>query len=81
MQWEQIIAASVTGLLAFLGVIWQSRKTRRINTDEHSETAVKLDRIEKKVDSTAERVETVSDRLDDHVVLHRMTTRKPWWRK
>lgn len=81
MQWEQIIAASVTGLLAFLGVIWQSRKTRRINTDEHSETALKLDRIEKKVDSTAERVETVSDRLDDHVVLHRMTTRKPWWRK
>ena len=81
MQWEQIIAASVTGLLAFLGVIWQSRKTRRINTDEHSETAVKLDRIEKKVDSTAERVETVSERLDDHVVLHRMTTRKPWWRK
>ena len=81
MQWEQIIAACVTGLLAFLGVIWQSRKTRRINTDEHSETAVKLDRIEKKVDSTAERVETVSDRLDDHVVLHRMTTRKPWWRK
>ena len=81
MQWEQIIAACVTGLLAFLGVIWQSRKTRRINTGEHSETAVKLDRIEKKVDSTAERVETVSDRLDDHVVLHSMTTRKPWWRK
>ena len=81
MQWEQIIAASVTGLLAFSGVIWQSRKTRRINTDEHSETAVKLDRIEKKVDSTAERVETVSDRLDDHVVLHGMTSRKQWWRK
>ena len=81
MQWEQIIAASVTGLLAFLGVIWQSRKTRRINTGEHSETALKLDLIEQKVDSTAERVETVSDRLDDHVVLHRMTTRKPWWRK
>ena len=81
MQWEQIIAAAVTGLLAFVGVIWQSRKTRRINTDEHSETAVKLDRIEKKVDSTAERVETVSDRLDDHVVLHGMTSRKQWWRK
>ena len=81
MEWEPIIAASVTGLLAFLGVIWQSRKTRRINTDEHSENALKLDRIEKKVDDTAQRVETVSDRLDDHIVLHRMTTRKPWWRK
>ncbi len=81
MEWEPIIAASVTGLLAFAGIIWQSRKTRRINTDEHSENAVKLDRIEKKVDDTAARVETVSDRLDDHIVLHRMTTRKPWWRK
>ena len=81
MQWEQIIAASVTGLLAFAGVIWQSRKTRRINTDEHSENSRKLDRIEEKVDQTAERVETVSDRLDDHIVLHRMTTRTPWWRK
>lgn len=81
MEWEPIIAASVTGLLAFAGVIWQSRKTRRINTDEHSENSRKLDRIEKKVDDTAQRVETVSDRLDDHIVLHRMTTRKPWWRK
>jgi outer membrane murein-binding lipoprotein Lpp len=81
MQWEQIIAASVTGLLAFAGVIWQSRKTRRINTDEHSENSRKLDRIEQKVDQTADRVETVSDRLDDHIVLHRMTTRTPWWRK
>jgi len=81
MQWEPIIAASVTGLLALIGVIWQSRKTRRINTDEHSENARKLDRIEQKVDHTAARVETVSDRLDDHIVMHRMTTRKPWWRK
>jgi Flp pilus assembly protein TadB len=81
MQWEPIIAASVTGLLAFAGVIWQSRKTRRLNTDEHSENSRKLDRIEKKGDSTAQRVETVSDRLDDHIVLHRMTTRTPWWRK
>jgi Flp pilus assembly protein TadB len=81
MEWEPIIAASVTGLLAFAAVVWQSRKTRRINTDEHSENSLKLDRIEKKVDDTAQRVETVSDRLDDHIVLHRMTTRKPWWRK
>lgn len=81
MQWEPIIAASVTGILALLGVVWQSRKTRRINTDEHNENAFKLDRIEAKVDRTAERVETVSDRLDDHIVLHRMTTRKSWWRK
>lgn len=81
MQWEQIIAASITGLLALLGVVWQARKTRRINTFEHNENTLKLDRIEQKVDQTAVRVETVSDRLDDHIVLHRMTTRKSWWRK
>ncbi len=72
MQWEPIIAASVTGALALIGVI---------NTDEHLDNALKLDRIEDKVDRTAARVETVSDRLDDHIVLHRMTTRKSWWRK
>jgi len=43
MQWEPIIAASITGLLAFAAVVWQSRKTRRINTDEHSENSRKLD--------------------------------------
>lgn len=81
MEWEPIIAASVTGLLALISVVWQSRKTRRTNTFEHNSTAFKLDRIEEKVDRTADKVETVSDRLDDHIVLHRMTTRKPWWRR
>jgi outer membrane murein-binding lipoprotein Lpp len=81
MNAEPILAAAVAGIFAFAGIVWQSRKTRRINTDEHSENSRKLDRIEQKVDQTAIRVENVSDRLDDHIVIHNMTSRKPWWRK
>jgi hypothetical protein len=46
MNAEPILAAAVAGIFAFAGIVWQSRKTRRINTDEHSENALKLDRIE-----------------------------------
>lgn len=81
MNLEPILAAAVAGIFAFAGIVWQSRKTRRINTEEHSDNALKLDRIEQKVDQTAIRVENVSDRLDDHIVIHNMTSRKSWWRK
>jgi peptidoglycan hydrolase CwlO-like protein len=81
MQWEPIIAAATTGLLALLGVIWQSRKTRTVNSQEHQDSQKKLDNIANKVDRINDKVETVSDRLDDHIVLHRMTEKKHWWRK
>jgi Flp pilus assembly protein TadB len=81
MNFEPILAAAVAGIFAFAGIVWQSRKTRRINTEEHSDNSLKLDRIEQKVDQTAIRVENVSDRLDDHIVIHNMTSRKSWWRK
>lgn len=41
LQLEGIIAAGITSLCALLGVIWQSRKTRRINTEEHNFNATK----------------------------------------
>lgn len=81
MQWEPIIAAAITGLLALIGVIWQSRKTRHVNSREHADSQAKLDGIATKVDRISDKVETVSDRLDDHIVMHRMTERKQWWRK
>lgn len=81
LQLEPILASAVAGILALIGVVWQSRKTRSLNSREHMDSQAKLDRIESKVDRTAERVETVSDRLDDHITIHRMTERKPWWRK
>jgi hypothetical protein len=77
MQWEQIIAASVTGLLALTGVVWQSRKTRRINTEEHEYNSYKLDRIENKLDENSDQVRAVSNRLDDHIAQHQ--TKKGKW--
>lgn len=79
MQWEQVIAACVTGTLALIGVIWQSRKTRRINTEEHEFNAVKLDRIESKLDENSDRVRDVSNRLDDHIAQHRKSKGK-WFK-
>jgi hypothetical protein len=79
MQWEQIIAASVTGLFAFFGVVWQSRKTRRVNTREHEYNTFKLDRIESKLDENSDQVRAVSNRLDDHIAQHQ--NKKGKWRK
>jgi hypothetical protein len=79
MEPEPILAASVTGVLAFAGVVWQARKGRRLNTDEHEQNANKLDRIEELTRDTAGHVRAVSERLDDHIKLHE--TRKGRWRK
>lgn len=78
MQWEPIIAAATTGVLALIGVIWQSRKTRRVNTEEHAYNSEKLDQIQTAIHQTADKVEDVAHRLDDHLTVHRMTRRK-WW--
>lgn len=71
MQWEPIIAASVTSVLALVGVVWQSRKTRRVNTNEHLVNSEKLDNIELKMDRIDYRVERVNDQLEDHLEQHR----------
>lgn len=78
MEPEPIIAAAVTGVLALAGVVWQARKGRRLNTDEHNQNAEKLDRIEELTRDTAGAVRAVSDRLDDHLKLHEK--RKGRWR-
>ena len=64
MQSEPIIAAAIAGTFAFAGVVWQSRKTRRINTREHDVNASKLDRIEGTVERVAGKVEKVSGKVD-----------------
>lgn len=66
-----VAAAAVAGSFAFAGVVWQSRKTRRVNTDEHAANSEKLDRIEQKVDRTVHEVEDLNERLDSHVREHR----------
>jgi outer membrane murein-binding lipoprotein Lpp len=62
---SQIISAAITGGLAFAGVIWQARKTRRINTQEHGMNTVKLESIENKIDHANYQIDRVKDNMDD----------------
>jgi hypothetical protein len=80
IEWTPILAALTAGLLALLGTIWQSRKTRSLNTDEHAQNSAKLERIETKIDATGDRLDRVSDRLDDHIEEHRYPTTRRRWR-
>lgn len=70
IQFEGIIAAAITSVCALIGVIWQSRKTRRINTEEHNMNAIKLDKIETKLDRVDYRIDRVHDKLEDHLDDH-----------
>ena len=71
LQLEGIIAAAITGLCALVGIIWQSRKTRRINTDEHNYNATKLDKIELKLDQVDYHIDRVHGKLEDHLDEHK----------
>jgi hypothetical protein len=70
LQLEGIIAAAITGLCALLGIIWQSRKTRRVNTEEHNYNATKLDKIELKLDQVDYHIDRVHGKLEDHLEEH-----------
>ena len=74
VQLEGIIAAAITGLCALVGIIWQSRKTRRINTDEHNYNAAKLDKIELKLDQVDYHIDRVHGKLEDHLEEHTKQT-------
>jgi hypothetical protein len=74
IQLEGIIAAAITGLCALVGIIWQSRKTRRINTDEHNYNAAKLDKIELKLDQVDYHIDRVHGKLEDHLEEHTKQT-------
>lgn len=76
MNAEPIIAAAVAGMFALTGIVWQSRKTRRINTQEHDFNATKLDRIEGSVERVATKVDNLSVRQDRHEDLHHRDKRR-----
>jgi hypothetical protein len=79
VEWTPILAALTAGLLALSGTVWQSRKTRHLNTLEHGENAEKLTRIEGKIDATASEVGKVSYRLDRHLA-EQAPHRRHWFR-
>lgn len=67
---DSILVAIITGGLGLIGVVWQSRKTRRVNTEEHNMTGTKIDRIELKIDQVDFKTDRIDAKLDDHLDGH-----------
>ena len=77
MNIEPMIVAAIPATIALGGIIWQSRKTRKINTMEHDFNAAKLDRIEGTVEKVADKVDRLADRQERHeAIKHR--DRRRW---
>jgi hypothetical protein len=66
MNAEPLLVAAIPATGALLGIIWQSRKTRKLNTQEHAYNVSKLDRIEE----TVEKVSGKVDRLAEQQMRH-----------
>jgi len=79
MQLEQIISSGIVGSFALAGVVYQSRKSRTINTKEHEQNSEKLSEIAQNVADISTKVDGVSDRLTEHIEEHH--NRKRWWQK
>lgn len=60
---EGIAAAVVMACASTFAVVWQSRKTRRLNTDEHKQNAAILKRHTKQLRNITR---TLEAHLDDH---------------
>ena len=72
MNIEPMIVAAIPATIALGGIVWQSRKTRRVNTMEHDFNAAKLDRIEGTVEKVADKVDRLADRQERHeAIKHR----------
>ncbi len=72
MNAEPMIVAAVPATIALLGVVWQSRKTRKLNTSEHAYNVSKLDRIEGTVEKVVDKVDRLAENQQRHEqVKHR----------
>jgi uncharacterized protein Yka (UPF0111/DUF47 family) len=63
--------------LALIGVIYQARKSRNVNTAEHEQNAQKLSEIAQNVTDIRDKVDGVNDRLTDHIANHH----RKWWQR
>lgn len=71
VEWGTVVAAIITGGSALLGIVWQSRKTRRINSEEHNFNTSKLDSIATKIDKVDFRTDRIEAKLEDHLESHK----------
>jgi uncharacterized protein Yka (UPF0111/DUF47 family) len=77
MDFSQIISSGLVGGLALIGVIYQARKSRNVNTAEHEQNAQKLSEIAQNVTDIRDKVDGVNDRLTDHIANHH----RKWWQR
>lgn len=77
MDFEPIISSGLVGGLALIGVIYQARKSRNVNTREHEQNSEKLSEISQNVTDIRDKVDHVNDRLTDHIANHH----KKWWQR
>ena len=76
MNVEPMIVAAIPATIALGGIVWQSRKTRKINTMEHDFNAEKLDRIEGTVEKVVDKVDRLAENQQRHEqVKHRRERR------
>lgn len=66
------IVSGIFGLASIaLASLLQIRSLRHANDRQHGESLVLLSRVDERSSITLDRVESVSDRLDDHLEEHR----------
>jgi hypothetical protein len=73
-EWAGAVGTIGAAVVALTGVIWQGRKTRRQNTEEHDRnkaaTVDALADVAGKVDAVGARVDIVDGRLGAHLAEH-----------
>lgn len=64
--WETFAGMAVTAGFAGLVAIWQGRKTRTVNTDEHKGNERHLLRLHAKVDDVRGAVDDLTTSVEEH---------------
>ena len=75
----EIWVAVVSGVFMLAGIgltaLFQFRQFRHENEAQHGKSLALLSRVDERSAITLDRVETVSERLDDHLEAHRVEGR------
>jgi len=75
----EIWVAVISGTFMLAGVAltaaFQFRQLRHENEEQHGRSLALLSRVDERSAITLDRVETVSERLDDHLEAHRVESR------
>ena len=75
----EIWVAVISGVFMLAGIsltaVFQFRQLRHENEEQHGRSLALLSRVDERSAITLDRVEQVSERLDDHLEAHRVESR------